>query len=285
MKNKEFIKYILSNLLFGANGLVASYILLRSTQIVFLRTLVGGVSLLILFLLGGGRFTFWKKGRQFLFLALSGIAMGTSWMFLYEAYDRIGVSLGTLLYYCGPVIVMMTAPLIFRERLKAGTLMGFGMVLLGVFLINGGAAVGTLDLVGIVCGLLSAVTYAAMVICNKKARDISGLENPTLQLLVSFLTVTAFLSVRGELAMEITAASLLPIAILGVLGTGIGCWLYFTSIGKLPVRTVAAFGYLELVSAVFFAAIFLRESLSPGQWLGGALIVGGAVRGELKGKG
>ena len=217
-------------------------------------------------------------------MVLSGIAMGTSWMFLYEAYDRIGVSIGTLLYYCGPVIVMMSSPVFFRERLTAGALTGFLTVLVGVFLINGGAVYGGMDLVGLVCGLLSAVTYAVMVICNKKAKDISGLENPTLQLIVSFLTVAVFVAVRGELGMRITAGDLLPIAVLGILGTGIGCYLYFSSIGKLPVQTVAVFGYLELVSAVVFAAVFLKESMHPLQWIGGALIVGGAVLGERLGK-
>lgn len=284
MKDKDFYKYILSNLLFGFNGVAASYLVFSSTQIVLLRTLIGSLTLVALFLIGGGKFTFPQKKGQSLFLVLSGIAMGTSWMFLYEAYDRIGVSIGTLLYYCGPVIVMMSSPVFFRERLTAGALIGLLTVLVGVFLINGGAVYGGMDLVGLVCGLLSAVTYAVMVICNKKAKDISGLENPTLQLIVSFLTVAVFVAVRGELGMRITAGDLLPIAVLGILGTGIGCYLYFSSIGKLPVQTVAVFGYLELVSAVVFAAVFLKESMHPLQWIGGALIVGGAVLGERLGK-
>lgn len=45
------------------------------------------------------------------------------------------------------------------------------------------------DRFGILCGLLSAVMYAFMVIFNKKAQNITGLENATLQLFVSFLTV------------------------------------------------------------------------------------------------
>ena len=49
-------------------------------------------------------------------------------------------------------------------------------------LINGNAFDGKGDIFGIACGLLSAVMYAFMVICNKKAKDIVGLENSTLQL-------------------------------------------------------------------------------------------------------
>lgn len=284
MKHQEFYKYLLSNLLFGFNGVVASYILLHSTQIVLLRTALGSLSLLILFLLGGGRFTFQKKKASFLFLVLSGIAMGTSWMFLYEAYDRIGVSVGTLLYYCGPVIVMMTAPVFFRERLTLGKVAGFALVLVGVLLVNGRAVSGGMDLWGIGCGLLSAVTYAVMVICNKKASDIGGLENPTLQLLVSFATVALILALRQGLGMSITPGSVLPILVLGLLGTGLGCYWYFSSLGALRAQTVAAFGYLELLSAVVFSAMFLGERMDLLQWLGGGLIVGGAVLGEWMGR-
>lgn len=284
MKNREFMKYILSNLLFGFNGVVASYILLHSTQIVLLRTALGSLSLLVLFLVGGGRFTFLRKKASFLFLVLSGVAMGTSWMFLYEAYDRIGVSIGTLLYYCGPVIVMVTSPLLFRERLTVGKVAGFALVLVGVLLVNGRAVSSGMDLWGIGCGLLSAVTYAVMVICNKKASDIGGLENPTLQLLVSFATVALILTLRQGLGMSITAESILPIAVLGLLGTGLGCYWYFSSLGALRAQTVAAFGYLELLSAVVFSAMFLGERMDLLQWLGGGLIVGGAVLGEWKKK-
>jgi hypothetical protein len=61
----------------------------------------------------------------------------------------------------------------------------------------------------------------------------------------------------------------------------IGCYFYFSSIGDLPVQTVSILGYLEPLSALFFAAAFLGESLSYWQWIGAALILGGAAFGEL----
>ena len=47
---------------------------------------------------------------------MSGVALGASWIFLYEAYVEIGVSLASLAYYCGPVIVMVFSPILFREK-------------------------------------------------------------------------------------------------------------------------------------------------------------------------
>jgi hypothetical protein len=70
-----------------------------------------------------------------------------------------------------------------------------------------------------------------MVILNKKAKSIQGLENAMLQLLVSFLTVAVYVGLRQGFFIDIAAASWLPILILGIVNTGMGCYLYFSSIG------------------------------------------------------
>lgn len=284
MNNKAFVKYISALLLFGSNGMVASFIQLSSLQIVLLRTLTGSILLAVLFFLTGGKLTFYKHKRHFSFLAVSGIAMGASWMFLYEAYARIGVSIASLLYYCGPVIVMALSPLLFKEKLTANKIVGFLAVIVGVVLINGNAFGDNGDIFGIACGLLSAVMYAFMVICNKKAKAIVGLENSTLQLTIAFFTVAAFVGIKQGYTMQITSSSVMPILILGLLNTGIGCYLYFSSIGKLKVQTVAICGYLEPLSAVLFSVVFLSEVMLPLQIIGAALIIGGAMAGELLNK-
>ena len=74
-------------------------------------------------------------------------------MFLYEAYQQIGVSLSSLLYYCGPVIVMILSPIIFREKLTSPKLLGFATVLVGIFLVNG-HAVGSSNTWGFFCGAM-----------------------------------------------------------------------------------------------------------------------------------
>ena len=277
---RSYYKYISALLLFGSNGIVANFIALSSYEIVLLRTLIGSILLIVLFTLSRGKVTFFNYKKQFFCLAVSGIAMGASWMFLYEAYVRIGVSIASLLYYCGPVIVMALSPLLFKENLTALKITGFLAVLGGVFLINGNALTGDGDNFGIFCGLLSAVMYSFMVIFNKKAENITGLENATLQLFISFLTVAVFVGFKQGFAMDIPAASVLPLFILGLLNTGIGCYFYFTSIGSLPVQTVAVCGYLEPLSAVLFSVMFLKETMLPLQIIGAVLILGGALFSE-----
>jgi drug/metabolite transporter (DMT)-like permease len=134
---------------------------------------------------------------------------------------------------------------------------------------------------GLICGILSAITYAFMVIFNKKAVSITGLEKSMWQLITSFITVAIFLGLNQGFSISIEPGNLAPILFLGVVNTGIGCHFYFSSIGELPVQTVAICGYLEPLSALIFSAAFLGETLSVMQIVGAILILGGAAFGEL----
>lgn len=278
---KAYFKYIFALLLFGSNGIVASHITLTSYEIVFLRTVIGSLLLLAIFLFTKGGFTFYQHKRQWCFLAISGIAMGASWMFLYEAYHQIGVSIASLAYYCGPVLVMALSPLLFGEKLTRKKVIGFLTVLVGIFLVNGQAFGEGKSGWGLFCGVMSAMMYAFMVIFNKKVKDISGMENSVLQLIISFLTAAVFIGIKQGFSLSVTRSDWLPILILGLLNTGVGCYFYFSSIGKLPVQTVAICGYLEPLSAVLLSAAFLNETMNSLQILGACLIIGGASVGEL----
>lgn len=279
--NSDYIKYIIALLLFGSNGIVASYISLNSNEIVLLRTLTGSLFLLLIFLCLHEEVHIRRYPKQFLYIVISGIAMGISWMFLYEAYNQIGVGIASLAYYCGPVIVMLVSPIIFREKVHIPIVLGFISVLIGMICVNSPfISTGGLSF-GLFCGIMSAIMYAVMLIFNKKATKMQGLENSLFQLSTSFITVAVFTLISQGIAISIPQESIFPLIILGVINTGVGCYLYFSSIGGLPVQTVAICGYLEPLSAVVLSAIILGECLSIIQEIGAVLIIGGAAFGEL----
>ena len=170
-KNRKLplLQYLGAVLIFGSNGVVASGITLSSYEIVLLRTLLGTAALAAIFFLTRRQLTFFRYRRDFGFLALSGLVMGIHWIFLYEAYQQIGVGVASLLCYCGPVLVMALSPVLFGERLSRWKLLGFGAVLVGVFCINREHPGQALNGFGILCGILSAVLYAGMIIFNKKS--------------------------------------------------------------------------------------------------------------------
>ncbi len=287
MVYKHYMKYIIALLLFGSNGIVASRIALNSYEIVFMRTLIGALFLVILYLFDQKhKMYFFKNKLSFLFLVLSGAAMGSSWLFLYEGYYQIGVSISTLAYYCGPVIVMVLSPFIFKENITMPKVIGFLFVLLGMIFVNGTQIFAEGISWGLVCGIFSALFYALMMICSKKAHDFTGfkftgLESTICQLTVSTIIVVIFMFLRQPEGVSIPKDSLFFVFFLGIVNTGIGCYFYFSSIPKLSAQSVSICSYIEPFSALLFSAIFLQEKLSPLQIIGAAFILCGAAFGEL----
>lgn len=305
---RSYAAYLSSLLLFGSNGIVAAMIALPSLDIVVARTFLGALLLGALF--GASLMARHAKSRRgaernpassvtarqnataIALLACSGAALGASWIVLFEAYRLVGVGTASLMYYCGPVIVMAVAPLLFKERLGIKKIAGFGAVAIGAVLVSVQALEGGQDPQGLALGAASAIAYAVMIVCSKKATAVCpaaadrGLRNSFIQLLAGFAVAAAYSALtQGPDALLIPAApaDIAPLLTLGLINTGIGCFLYFSSIGRLPVQTVAVCGYLEPLSAVVLATLILGEPMSAVQLAGAVLIVGGAAFCELSG--
>lgn len=287
--NNGLFTYLAALLLFGSNGIIAAAIALPSSDIVLLRTFLGALSLItILATSQHHKLQAPSRPREAAALLLSGAALGASWIFLFRAYQTIGVGVSSLLYYCGPIIVMALSPLIFGEKLTGGKIAGFVAVACGAFLIAAQGLGGNMPIAGIVCGIASAFCYALMVIAGKGAH-IEGLENSTLQVCAAFVTALVLTLITQGAPSFLSAGIAASIdwravAMLGVVNTGIGCLLYFSAVAKLPVQTVAVVGYLEPLSAVVFSAALLGEAITPVRLMGAALIIGGAIFCELAGK-
>lgn len=281
LMKKSYIKYVAALLLFGSNGIIASHISLTSYEIVLSRTLIGSIFLVLVYALGKNKPRFLKDKRTVICLIVSGSAMGANWLFLYEAYRQIGVSISTLACYCGPVILMALAPAVFKEKLTASKVIGIVSVFIGMFCVYGTELMNRGFSWGLVFGLLSALMYPIMVIFNKKAENVSGAENSMSQLVVAFFVVAIFTLIKDGTVLSISKDSLLPVLSLGIVNTGIGCYLYFSSIQILPANSVAICGYLEPLSALGFSALLLHERLTLIQLIGALLVLGGAAFAEL----
>ena len=275
-------------LVFGTVGIFRRHIPVSSEFLAFSRGILGA-----LFLLGflGLR----KKARPqalprsaLFWLVLSGAAIGVNWILLFEAYRYTTVAVATLCYYMQPTIVILLSPLLFRERLTAKKLVCalfaiLGLVLLsGVLFPGGTAAAGQSagDPRGILYGLGAAALYAFVVIMNKLLPPLDAVVKTMIQLFSAAAVMIPYLLVTRNPGLEkMSGTGWLLLLMMGIVHTGIAYVLYFSSM-DLPAQTVAVFSYLDPVSALFFAWIFLHESLSAAGTLGAVLILGSALVSE-----
>ena len=274
--DRDHLKYICGVLLFGFNGIIASPVNMESNLIVFYRTLLGSMLLLGFILLKQRRLPWMGQNKKdVFFVALSGVAMGIGWLFLFQAYRMIGVGTATLIYYTGPVIVVLVSPLVTKERLTRRTLVCLGIVMAGMLLTNLRSLSGGSNLTGLFYGLMTAVFYAVLVLANKQAKTISGMDNAAIQVLFSFLTVAVYTIVRGNLCLPEAATDWTFLLLLGLLNTGTACYLYFSAIGSMPTNHISVMGYIEPLSAVVGSALILNEDMYLLKFFGILLILGG----------
>ena len=206
---------------------------------------------------------------------------GLNWIFLFAAYMETTVAVASLLNYMAPVIVILIAPAVLRERLDKRKLLCVAAAFAGILLVSGvwNGSVGSPA--GIFLGLMAAVCFVVIVICNRFLRDIRALDRAVVQLAVSALTILPYALIRNRGGLPAPdVRSFLIVLVLGLIHTGLAYCLYFSGMGTLPVQTVAILGYLEPVVSVLCSAFFLKEAMGPVGWIGAALIIGAAVVSE-----
>ena len=274
--------YILSMLLFGTNGVIVSQISIQSSQIVLFRTLIGGLLLTALVFLRGG-FDMACIRSEFRFLSGGGIALGLNWVALFAAFRLLNISLATLIYYAGPMLVILLSPVLFQERLSRMKLASVFIVAVGLILISGSIAANRLNMTGLLVAAASAVFYASLIVFNKHIRLTGGLETAAVELDIAFLVVLVYSLLTSGIPHP-QAGDLPWLLLLGVVNTGLAYLLYFSGLQKLPAQSVALISYIDPVSTLAFSALLLHENLTAVQALGAVLIIGGAVLGELKAK-
>lgn len=281
-RSKAYIKLITAMLIWGSVGLFAKMIPMESAQIVLGRVLLGGIVLGIVYAVSGEKSSFAQLKKNIPVLTLSGAAMGFNWIALFEAYKFTTVSLSTIAYYCAPIVVMAVSPFFLKEKITKTKAIGILAAMAGLLCITGELDGGSNPKRGFLFGLLAAVLYASVTLLNKKASGISGMEITLMQLIAAGIVILPYAVISNQSGWAMPPLSgIAALLVIGIVHTGFALYLYFSSIQQLPGQTVALCSYIDPFSALVFSALFLGERMAVKDFAGAALILGGALYGEL----
>lgn len=278
----ERIKYITAVVLYGTIGMFVRFVTFPSEMVAMCRGAIGGVFIL-LYLAFRHRKPDWEAiWNNRLWLVLSGICLGLNWIFLFAAYIKTTVAIASLCNYMAPLIVILVAPVLLKEKLNHRKLPCVLVAFIGIVLVSGVIGGEGANLTGVALGLIAALCFVAIVICNRKLTNIDVYDRAIVQLLISSVTILPYFIIHNRDKL-ITAdiRSVLIVLMLGILHTGVAYCLYFSGLANLPVQTVAILGYLEPVVSVLCSAIFLHEAMSLWGWIGAAMIIAAAVVSEM----
>jgi drug/metabolite transporter (DMT)-like permease len=221
----------------------------------------------------------WRKIGQ---VVLQGLILTLNWVLFFSALDMTNVATAELLGYTGPVFVAALAPFITGETFDRRVIGPLALALGGIVVIlapQGLALANSRQLMGAGLAFLSAATYATLLLRSK--RILRGISSASLMLIeygvasVAVLPLVIAAYARGNVPS--TPKAYAALFALGVIQTALAGFVFLSGLRRVRTDHAAILTYVEPVSAVMFAALFLGEPLTWTTALGGAMVVGGGA--------
>jgi drug/metabolite transporter (DMT)-like permease len=281
---------LLAATLFGINGSVAKVALssgLTSLRLTEARC-AGAFLGLTLVALARSPSSLRVDRRDLGRLAVFGIAgVALVQLFYFLAIHRLAIGIALLIQYLGPLLVALWVRVVRHERVRRRVWAALGLAISGLALTvelwNGIA----LDGLGVVYALVSAVIFAAYLLMAEgevARRDPISLTAWGFFFATVFWTVVqpwwsfpagrvgATVSLHGRLAgWHLPVWAL--VAWIVVLGSIVPFVLIVTGLRHVSATRVGIAAMLEPVVATVVAWAWLRESLSPAQLVGAAVVL------------
>jgi drug/metabolite transporter (DMT)-like permease len=265
-----------SFLIFGAIGALVRMAVMPESALIVARMVIAAAILSAIFvrrpMLAEVRAP--RVGRL---LLLNGVFSASCLLLFFTTLRLTDVSIGMFLLFMAPVYVALSAPRLLRQRPDRIVYPALAVALVGMATILLPRLVGTdkVSTPGIVCGVATGFLYAGYQLVTKKLTRTTGSVTIALGEMVVdallLLPLAAWQVVDG--AYRLTARDLVITIVLAVLCTAIPYVLYVEGMSRVRVEHASILGYLEPLSAPFYAFLLLSEAPAATTVAGGALII------------
>lgn len=248
---------------------------LRTIVVVLFAWLMVGIA-------GSGGTIFALKSQTWVFLILSGVATGASWICYFRALQLGDVNKVAPIDKSSTVLTMVLAFLFLNEAFSANMLIGMVLILAGTMLMiqkKEGAVPAGKSRSWFVWAVLSAVFASLTAILGKVG--IQGVESnlgTAIRTVVVLILAWGIVFGRGlhkEIG-KIDKKSWLFLALSG-LATGLSWMLYYHALQEGSASIVAPIDKLSILVTILFSGILLKEKLNRKSAVGLVLLTAGTM--------
>ena len=281
--------------LWAANGTVSKVILqsgdLSSQRLAEVRSTGAFVGFaLVVGVTRPGSLRLTRRELPFLLaFGVLGLAL-VQWTY-FAAIDRLEIGIALLIQYTAPLLIALWARFVRHDHLRARVWAALGLSLFGLGLVVDVWRGLSLDGIGVLFAWGAALTYAAYVLM---AEHGLGRRDPLSLLCLGMLFSSIFwavvqpwwsfpteivdddVSLLGNLSEYSLPVWLLMLTLI-VAGTIVPFALLIGALRHLSATRVAIAAMFEPVAATIVAYLWLDETLSGLQFVGGALVLAGIV--------
>lgn len=275
----SIILIVISGVLWGTSGIFVHYIAplgFSSLQMSAVRSTVSLICIAV-FALIKDRSLFKIKPKNLILFAGIGVSIYATSSCYFMSMQMTSVSTAVILMYTAPIFVTVFSAIFFKEKFTTVKLISLFGMLVGCMLVAGIIGNIKFDLVGILVGLASGISYAIYNILTKIAMIKNNNPVTTSIYSYAFMTVTALI-ITNPVDIVVTANAQplysYPLLIgLGVFTFILPYFLYTLAMKNLPAGTASALGITEPMFATIFSVTILGETLSIPSTIGIVLIL------------
>jgi len=271
---------IVAGTLWGTGGLTGSLLArhtgLASPAVAAYRLAVGGLLLVLFFLLG--RRPLPRGRRAWARIAVVGALAAEFQAAYFAAVGRVSVSLATLLTIgAAPLLVLAAEAATGRRRRTPRTLVTVLLALTGLTLLIG-VPQGRRDLPTLLSGagfaLLAAGGFATLTMVGSRPVDgLDDLAGTGFGFTLGAVLLVPFAAATGGLTFTPSASGLGLLLLLGVGPTAIAYAAYFRGLRSAQPATAALMALLEPLVGTALSVVVLGDRLSLAGWAGAALLI------------
>ena len=221
----------------------------------------------------------------FALLVLCNNVLGDVFLFFY--IHLLGVARGAAISSTYPIPVAFASYLFFNTPLTLPVAAGTLSVVLGVALLcHRSSEEKSLSFAGLLSAIAASFFWAAGLLLNKEllVRGISpativmgrGITFFLMSFLLLFIRALFIKRDLGEWRAFLGRDTLLGAA-AGASSLGLGAWFYSLALQHVPPTVATPIGAANPVLAALLSTVIYKEKITPLQWVGIFLAVGGAI--------
>jgi drug/metabolite transporter (DMT)-like permease len=220
-------------------------------------------------------------------LWVAGLMFAADLTFWHHSIEAVGAGLATVLGNIQVVFVGLLAWAALGERPDNRALASTPVVVAGVILISGVVGTGAYGddpLMGVIFGLLTAITYALFILILREGNV--DVRRPAGPLFDATLSAAVFSALGGIVVGDIEWAPGLEsqawLVLLALSSQVLGWLLISVSLPRLPAVLTSIVLMLQPVCTVLLGALLLSEAPSAVQLTGVAIVIAGVAVATVK---
>lgn len=208
--------------------------------------------------------------------AILGLLMAVSSLTLFESYNYMNSGIASTLLFVYPVMVAIIMMFFFHEKNGPSLYICLAIMFVGLFLLVKPTGGISLDPLGCVLVMISALTYALYIVFVNVSKRIKIIPTTKLLFYVLIWGSLLFFVIIGAgtpLTLPQKGLDWVNLTSLAVIPTLLSLACTTAAIQIIGSTPTAILGSLEPVSAVLLSVFFLHQPISTIEIIGGALIV------------